>query len=229
MRPGYAGGASSFGSLLSAAGGTVPSDPNTFVAPPPGGNAGQYSRHYTYLLSSNYDFMCLPGANGWLPDRTLQIPRIIVFGTMDVSSSSVNSRIGYDLAGDYGPASLLDARSDSVQPGSTFAGIGFAGCAAGYPDGGQSSHDYSYGRAYGPGGIGFGAGGGRTPCNAYYSANSGGIQQTAIKLASMSSIAVTVGKGGAARKWTKSQSNYVEGSYNTWSGAGADGCVAVFW
>lgn len=114
-----------------------------------------------------------------------------------------------------------------------------------------------YDIAYNAGGIGYGAGGG-TGCVYYsytykYHGNStstgygttgsgkggkaGELRQATVILPSQATIAVTVGSGGAARPvWTYSHYStnssgvyiisYVQ--YNP-DGAGANGCVAIFW
>lgn len=226
VRPGYAGTASSFGSYVSAAGGTAPSQPSLAVAPPPGGNAGSYSKTATYGYGGVY--MALPGAPGWLPDWD-HIPAYayVYNGTMSVSSSSVSSSTNVTLNLPTGPADLSASTALSAAPPLCLSGRGYAGAAHGVPYA-NGTHT-TMNAAFCPGAIGYGAGGSRTPYGEGYSANSGGIQKAAIKLTSSAAISVTVGKGGAARKWTRSDTSYIEYGLCFWSGAGADGCVAVFW
>lgn len=90
------------------------------------------------------------------------------------------------------------------------------------------------------GGSGYGAGGGglkfedgAVSSNAYYMADkeakggSHGVYKTySLKLSNTNSIAITVGAGGASTKGTAVKSE----SHGYWiSGAGAPGCVAIYW
>lgn len=117
----------------------------------------------------------------------------------------------------------------SITPAGTAGNINGVGAAGGK----GYSYEWNEGSSAcgGGGGAGYGAGGGAggytsgkydTSSNwpTIYGGGSGKIVKTTINLTSTSSIAVTVGAGGAGT---------VVNSSNGWSGSGAPGCVCVFW
>ena len=207
--PGTAGGASSFGSYISAAGGGS------------GNSVGQSLGGYG---DAHYNAGG-GGAGGWYPG--VQMVNCPGFpGFLDgISPGELMMSPSNGGCGGFCRPAYLDARAlptcgtsggggGAVEPGS-LAGVGGGGGTGLVSDNTDTSINY----ASGGGGAGYGAGGGGGARRNYDYAGSGGnsgiVMQKMVKLPSMSAIPVTVGAGGAAN--------------GNGGGTGAPGCVAVFW
>lgn len=207
--PGTAGGASSFGSYITAAGGGS------------GNKVGQSLGGYgdnEYKAGGG-------GAGGWYPgEQMVNCPGFRGFlrgiSPAELMMSPSNGGCGgfcrpastdADIVPTYGTSG---GGGGAAEPGS-LAGVGGAGGTGLISDNATQSDNY----ASGGGGAGYGAGGGGGGRKRYYYAGSGGnsgiVTQKMVTLPSMSAIPVTVGAGGAGNAGG--------------GGAGAPGCVAVFW
>ena len=230
--PGTAGSASSFGNILTAAGGLAPSDnqvvsatPGSFLGAPgqPNISMGVYYDNNVMTSVSGQSVYAGGGADGWLPGickgRSGLPSTVFAFSPMltkVVTQYFPQDEFGHIVNFAFG-SSLLQAIPASNQKGGSgglFLESG-AGATGGF---------YVLAIA-GAGGIGYGAGGGGGCCRYYASdvfmkagagGNSGVIAQKDHVLTSTSPISVTVGDGG------KGGSGYA-------GGAGANGCVAIFW
>lgn len=215
---GNAGSASSFGSILTAAGGAGGAA-SYWLAPIP-----QYTN-----AAGQACFIAVgqSGQDGWLPGMPSSGTRAnslaALFWTMGavIQSNSATTAIealsGFQVAYSYG--------STECSTGITTSQLG-GGNGAVYAYGYYSSNNHYTAACGGRGGHGYGAGGGgnaylnaRYRASANYIHGAGGgsagvIADTDYVLTSTSSVAVTVGAGGAA---------------TTNGGAGMSGCVAVFW
>lgn len=238
------GSASSFGSVLTAPGGSGGS-----TTPGSSGSPGCWG---TPAVSSNkrvQAYLTVPtgtssvtvfytiggcGANGWLPDgryiqqassqdllATLLVP---YQGYYMQSTPAITSTAGlifpYSLGtSDYAANVVGQSSAQTAQRGG-YGGIG--------QDGTSDSSNCI--RAGGPGGIGYGAGGGGA-CTSLYGyayqcgapgGNAGVISSIDHILSSSDpvSFAVTVGEGGAG---AATSNMYYSG------GGGARGCVAIWW
>lgn len=207
--PGTAGGASSFGSYITSAGGGS------------GNKVGQSLGGYgndAYHAGGG-------GAGGWYPgEQMVNCPGFPGFldGTSpgDLVMSNSNGGCGGFCRPAVTDASIVQTfgtgrgGGGATSPGS-LGGVGGAGGTGLVTNNSQSSNNY----ASGGGGAGYGAGGGGGGYRRYTYAGSGGnsgiVTHKIVVLTSTSAIPVTVGAGGAG---------------NTYSGgAGAPGCVAIFW
>ena len=229
--PGKAGGASSFGNILTAAGGLSPTDSN-FVSPTTGscrGASGVYGS-YGGLQSANITFFGGNGADGWVPG---------VWKGRHGNHSNMEVSYKYTGTGTKSSISQFCFSEGKVVNFVYFEGLvsaipsspQLAGSGGIYVDIRQTTADSSsytiVAGAGGAGGIGYGAGGGggcafydeslsTRYINLGAGGNSGVIAQKDYVLTSTNAIAVTVGTGGAGG------SGYA-------GGAGANGCVAIFW
>lgn len=230
--PGTNGGASSFGSVLTAAGGLAPSN-SAPVTPQTGsfrgaqGIAGRIGILYgaNIDISSNVSVFGGCGADGWIPGVCMGrsgFSSMIFAHSQYIGSSSVGV-----LSQDK-----LGHTSNFLFTGSGYSGPLMSATPSGTQQAGSGGIYVDYGSGEtkilaisGAGGIGYGAGGGGGCCS-YYAAgayvnagaggNSGVIAQKDYVLTSTASVSVTVGLGGAGG------SGYA-------GGAGANGCVAIFW
>lgn len=199
---GSAGRASSFGSILTAPGGTACTDGNTSGALSEGMLPGT-NKAITYELSGR-DRETFgvggQGGPGWMPGEAREYFEL--FCQLIYNSSGAITR-GVTLWQKAAPS--LKQRAASVVPF------------------GASSYDQAYDDGYyyyyqGVGGRGYGAGGGGVAGG--IGGNSGALRHASYKLPNTNNIAVTVGNGGTGGYWRRTE-NY--------AGGGARGCVAVFW
>lgn len=198
---GSAGSASSFGSILTAPGGTACTDGYTSGALSegmlPGTNTG-----LTYDPGNNDRRYGVGGQGGpgWMPGEAREYFELLCQLTHNTSGDIVCSAILWQKS-----APSLKQRAASVVP--------FG--ASSYDQASYSGNAYYY---QGVGGRGYGAGGGGILD--YIGGNSGALRHASYKLPNTDNIAVTVGNGGTGGYWQDTR-NY--------AGGGARGCVAVFW
>lgn len=228
---GKAGGATSFGNLLTVAGGAA---------------AGSFG---------------YGGEGGWHPALPVTLcgapPNIVPMGTvmysnaggcgcsqtlLSGSSSSIGTRTVYaPFAPLYGGAGHSSSYTTIGRYGGTLTGTS----QNGYFNGGKgcngktyaSESDNSLSLDLGGGGSGYGAGGGGGHA---YSSQSGYGEASGknggahgafnwldyvLTASSPANFAITIGAGGAAGKVTGERADYVYYNY----GAGASGCVAIYW
>ena len=238
------GSASSFGSVITAPGGS-----GGRATPGSSGSPGCWGTPATASNMQVEAYLTVPigtssvtvfytiggcGANGWLPDgryiqqassqdllATLLVP-YQSYGMM--STSAIMSTAGLIF-----PYSLSTSNYYIRVAGQSSAQTAQRG---GYGSIGQSGTTGGFNciRAGGPGGVGYGAGGGGS-CSSYYGyrsqcgapgGNAGVISSIDHILSSSDpvSFAVTVGKGGNG---AHTNDTYCNG------GGGAQGCVAVWW
>ena len=219
---GSAGSASSFGNILSAAGGLAGITnskklPTAQIGSCQGSGAGQ---SVLPKGSSSYDaYYGGCGGHGWLPGVSMPTVAGCVLSQVPVNIAAVSSSAlsMYPMqSATPGYFSCFGNYSAMTYSGST---TGQYSAQTGYFGGyGSISASSSYGIA-GAGGVGYGAGGGGAAHSSGGSGGNGGvITDIDYILTSADSIAVTVGSGGAGY-----------GS-STFSGSGgARGCVAVWW
>ena len=221
---GSAGSASSFGSVLSAAGGLAgitnsTALPTAQIGSCQGSGAGQGALPKG---SSSYDaYYGGCGGHGWLPGVSMPTVAGCALSQVPVNITAVSS------------SALSMYPMQSATPGyfSCFGNysavtysssmIGQYSAQTGY-FGGYGSIAGDSGNCYyiaGAGGVGYGAGGGGAAhTNSGSGGNGGVIADIDYILTSADSIAVTVGSGGAGH-----------GSNTFSGGGGARGCVAVWW
>lgn len=207
---GNPGGASSFGSYVTAPGANAPTGAGAQVETVIGGRAGL--NIYDQTLTVNWYTL---GAPGWMPDIGW-----VPWPTWQWSSEGKLLR----LAGFTGPQVKLPNFSSTLA--SAYATMpAFAKKTRACAGSGCSN-----GAGYHVGGYGYGGGGGSSGSTSSYNSsamagNSGGVVNGIVTLTSASNITVTVGLGGAPAigpTGTSSATRY-------YSGEGADGCVCVFW
>lgn len=219
---GTAGSASSFGSILTAPGGTACTGKDTPGALSEGmlpglpfylrtgySEYGQGSKtHKTYYgLGSQ-------GGPGWIPGEPRRYYELLLSQVM--SSSNGNITANNPRAYWQGAPLVPRQQAATVIPlGAT--GPNWNGMTWG-------SNNYRY--FDGPGGRGYGAGGG--VAEGWAGGNSGALRHASYKLPNTNSIAVTVGNGGTGGTSTSTDSNGTA-TYPACAGGGARGCVAVFW
>lgn len=213
-----AGGASSFGSLLTAPGGLA-------------AGAGDYGGDGGWCFGSPYSFS--------------RSGNITEAGSYPLSCGlSYQNVVPYfGGVGEYGTftssASYTANTSSATGTAGSFQGIG-AGGATATTNGNLSASTTAIVNA-GGGGAGYGAGGG----GGYACSNYRGTTHSALKLGGgagqlkqnsfvvgkdlTSSIAVTVGAGGAANVYKVTNSSNSAYYAQITPGAGAAGCVAIFW
>ena len=220
---GSAGSASSFGNILSAAGGFAGITnskklPTAQVGSCQGSGAGQGVLPKGSSSYEAYYGGC--GGHGWLPGVSMPTVAGCALSQVPVNIATVSSSAlsmypmqsatpGYfSCFGNYSAMTY----SGSVT-GQYSAQTGYFG---GY---GSISGDGGYYCIAGAGGVGYGAGGGGAANPSSGSGGNGGvITDIDYILTSASSIAVTVGSGGAGYG-----NNVCSG------GGGARGCVAIWW
>ena len=226
---GSAGSASSFGSVLSAAGGLAgitnsTALPTAQIGSCQGSGAGQGALPKG---SSSYDaYYGGCGGHGWLPGVSMPTVAGCALSQVPVNITAVSSSAlsmypmqsatpGYfSCFGNYSAMTY-----NGTATGQYSAQTGYFG---GY---GSIDGDNQYSNYYciaGAGGVGYGAGGGGAVYPSSGSGGSGGnggvITDIDYILTSANSIAVTVGSGGAGN------------GNNVYSGGGgARGCVAIWW
>lgn len=220
---GSAGSASSFGNVLSAAGGFAGiansrTLPTAQIGSCQGSGAGQSTLPKG---SSSYDaFYGGCGGHGWLPGVSMptvagcalsQVP----FNIAAVSSSALSMYPMQSASSGY--FSCFGNYSAMTHDGSSMTGQYSA--QTGYFGGYGSVHGGGFYCIAGAGGVGYGAGGGGAADASSGSGGNGGvITDIDYILTSADSIAVTVGSGGAG---------YGNSFYS--GGGGARGCVAIWW
>lgn len=207
--PGAAGGASSFGPYVTAA----------------GGGSGNKVGQSLGGVGDDVHHAGGGGAGGWYPgEQMVNCPGfrgfLIGISPAELMMSPSNGGCGGFCRPAYTDADIVPTYGTSgggggaASPGS-LAGVGGAGGTGLVSNNATQRDNY----ASGGGGAGYGAGGGggghRNFVHAGSGGNSGIVTQKMVTLPSMSTIPVTVGAGG------------VGGEVN--GGAGAPGCVAVFW
>ena len=222
---GSAGGASSFGSVLSAAGGLAgiansTALPTAQIGSCQGSGAGQ---GVLPKGSSSYDtYYGGCGGHGWLPGVSMPTVAGCALSQVPVNIAAVSSSAlsmypmqsatpGYFSC--FGNYSAMSYNSNIIGQYSAQTGYfgGYGSIAVG------SSTDYYC--IAGAGGVGYGAGGGGAAhANSGSGGNGGVIADIDYILTSADSIAVTVGSGGAG---------YGNSTFS--GGGGARGCVAVWW
>lgn len=199
---GSAGSASSFGSILTAPGGTACTGANACGALSEGMLPGT-DNAVTYTLPNDNDRTYGVGGQGgpgWMPGEAREYFEL--FCQLIYSSSGAIT---------YGAILWQKAAPSFMQQAASVIPFG----ASSYDQVSYSRTDYYY---QGVGGRGYGAGGGGV--RGSIGGNSGALRHASYKLPSTAAIAVTVGNGGAGGYY-QSTGNY--------AGGGARGCVAVFW
>ena len=199
---GSAGSASSFGSILTAPGGTACTAYNKSGALSEGmlpGTAGAV----TYSLPDNNKYVYGVGGQGgpgWMPGEAREYFELFCQLFYDTYGNVINAVVMWQKA-----VPSFMQRSASVIP---FGASSAAQISSG-------SYLYYY---QGVGGRGYGAGGGGAVNG--LGGNSGALRHASYKLPSTAAIAVTVGNGGTG--------GYLS-AVDYYAGGGARGCVAVFW
>lgn len=199
---GSAGSASSFGSILTAPGGTACVDANLSGALSEGMLPGTNTT-VTYVLSNdnNTEYgVGGQGGPGWMPGEAREYFEL--FCQLIYSSSGIIT---------YGAILWQKAAPSFMQQAASVVPFG----ASSFKNVSYGKNDYYY---QGVGGRGYGAGGGGV--RGGMGGNSGALRHASYKLPSTAAIAVTVGNGGTG--------GYYQSSRN-YAGGGARGCVAVFW
>lgn len=238
---GSAGSASSFGNILTAAGGSAgsTSDPPSINTIAGRNNPVRGYQHYAkyYVPTNNSSAQNIiqimvgsQGADGWLPGRPFKTnpsyPHRFFLNDLPYTTyfQTSNSNI-------QGATSLTDehiwnvggytGNSTQLAPLNAAQMVPMAGYGGSYTNNNSNSGQM---RVYlgGAGGIGYGAGGGGS--HNYFSSYALNGGYSGVKadidyvLQSMDAVAVTVGNGGAGYR-----------SGNDGGGGGSRGCVAVFW
>lgn len=227
---GAAGGATSFGNLLSVAGGTAagsfgyggeggwhPALPVTLCGAPPS-NVPMGTVMYS-------------NAGGCGCSKTLLSGSSTELGTITIFDS---------FAPLYGGAGYFNETTTTTRS------YGFTGASQnGYFNGGMGCNGRTYSSDSGDslslylggGGSGYGAGGGGGYADSQHAdygtapSKNGGAHGAfnwldyVLTASSPTSFAITIGAGGAAGKVTGDRADYVYYNY----GAGASGCVAIYW
>lgn len=226
--PGNPGGASSFGSILTAEGGLAPSDKNAVTptagsfrgAPGVTGHVGVYYDPNNGMKVIDLSSYGGGGADGWLPGVFKGRPGLS--STQFAYSSHLEKPMtgsskwewGGPMQDVYGHTAIFgyaDALISVLPAGNQVAGSG-----------GIYVDEYYSMAIGGVGGLGYGAGGGGGADaytgvhNAGAGGNSGVIAQKDYMLTSLEPVPITVGIGG------KGGTGYAGGD-------GANGCVAIFW
>lgn len=199
---GNAGSASSFGSILTAPGGTACTDAYTSGALSEGMLPGT-TEGITYSFSEDPDTTYGVGGQGgpgWMPGEAREYFELFC---QLIYNSSGNLIRGEALWQKAAPSFTQQAASTIPFGASSYNRVSY------------NRKDYYY---QGVGGRGYGAGGGGVQSG--MGGNSGALRHASYKLPSTAAIAVTVGTGGAGGYY-QNTSNY--------AGGGARGCVAVFW
>lgn len=199
---GTAGSASSFGSILTAPGGTACVDANTNGALSEGMLPGT-NTHIIYTTLTESDAIYGVGGQGgpgWMPGEAREYFELFC-------------QLGYDTGGNIvgGEVMWQKAPSSFMQQAASVIPFG----ASSYKNTRYNRLHYYY---QGVGGRGYGAGGGGVVDG--IGGNSGALRHASYKLPSTAAIAVTVGNGGTG--------GYLQSTVN-YAGGGARGCVAVFW
>lgn len=199
---GSAGSASSFGSILTAPGGTACTAADTSGALSEGMLPGT-GNNVTFSYPDNnktINGVGGQGGPGWMPGEAREYFELFC---QFIYNSSGGITYGAILWQKAVPSFMQQAASVVPFGASSYNRTSF--------------NNYRY-YFQGVGGRGYGAGGG----GVVYSigGNSGALRYASYKLPSMAAIAVTVGNGGAG--------GYYQNT-NNYAGGGARGCVAVFW
>ena len=220
---GSAGSASSFGNVLSAAGGLAgitnsKTLPTAQIGSCQGSGAGQSTLPKGSLSCDAYYGGC--GGHGWLPGVSMPTVAGCALSQVPVNIAAVSSSAlsMYPMqSASPGYFSCFGNYSAMTHNGSV---TGQYSAQTGYFGGyGSISGDGNYYCIAGAGGVGYGAGGGGAAHSDSGSGGNGGvITDIDYILTSANSIAVTVGSGGAGNG-----NNIFSG------GGGARGCVAIWW
>lgn len=227
---GKAGGATSFGSLLTVAGGKAagsfgyggeggwhPALPVTLCGAPPN-IVPMGTVMYSNAGGCGCSQTLLSGSSSSIGTTTRYAPFAPLYGGAGCSSSTTTGRYGGTLTG-------------TSQDGYFNGGKGCNGKTR------ASESDNYLSLDLGGGGSGYGAGGGggraysNQPDYGEASGKNGGAHGAfnwldyVLTASSPASFAITIGAGGAAGKVTGSSADWVYYNY----GAGASGCVAIYW
>lgn len=233
---GNAGSASSFGSILSAAGGNAGitasmSLPAAQIGSCQGSGSGTGNLPHGNTYWQTYYGGC--GGHGWLPGISMPTTAGCVLSQVSViigssGSSGLNmfpiqtSNAYFNCFGNF--SSITSASNTNI--------VAQNAAQTGQFGGYGSIYIYNYSSYYciaGAGGVGYGAGGGGAVYlnNGKMTGGSGGnggvIADIDYVLTSVSSIPVTVGAGGAGGASPSSDNRGFSG------GGGARGCVAIWW
>lgn len=233
MTVGANGSASSFGSIITAAGGSGgASTPGISGSPGASGNVPSFKNNwgpYVTLTSSSGAYIAIggPGAHGWNPGYDIKA------SFNSIASEITNGAISDNMKNIYVRDGLIYSMVYSNTSDTASFRVRGAYTAQTNPRGGYGSI-YVYTSngsnparaAAGPGGIGYGAGGGGAVYGYYPgywcitgSGGNAGVQSHMdYKLTSLNTISVTVGAGGKGG-----------GTTNVEGGGGASGCVALWW
>lgn len=244
---GSAGGASSFGSYVTASGGlggtvtkntdgssyaTYEAMPNSQVEYSNRGGRGasmSYIGTYGSSYASRIVFSGGAGGDGWLPGvftgTSYLTTAELLYNLYNPLSSDNSRNIDYPSNFSYRPIKYVHVNNSYVI-GEYAAQTGLRGGYGGFGSLNNTSGNY-FGFPGAPG-VGYGAGGGGAVNDLYCAAggNGGQIIHKDIALTSTSGISVTIGNGGVGGY--DSYLNQHNCLYNC-GGGGARGCVAVYW
>lgn len=204
---GTAGSASSFGSILTAPGGTACTKATTPGALSEGMLPGNSYVVTTDVLNGDLYGISGQGGPGWMPGEPRRYYELFL---LQVTPDD-NLRAYWQGA----------ANTPKQQAATTIPLGATSPDWTDYNKGSSQSFFYD-----GPGGRGYGAGGGAS--NDGIGGNSGALRFASYVLPNTNGIAVTVGNGGAGGEST-SQISGTRKEQVASAGGGARGCVAVFW
>lgn len=234
------GSSSSFGSIVTARGGAGGSTTYSTATYGSKGSCYSYGSTSSGLALPNGNGFTISnyvvggcGGHGWYPGKVngghaYPINPMILLGLIlppynysSLSNSNYSVGAAYQDFIEYGYRIFplaFQARPEPEYQAQTIPRGGCGGCAG-------EINAYHWG---GAGGFGYGAGGGGNFCGISekaYGGNGGEIIELTYQLPSTSSIAVTVGNGGAGEQ------QFASGTIQTQycGGGGARGCVAVYW
>lgn len=227
VRPGGAGTATSFGSLLSCHGGSAgaASAPTDMFA---GGRSDTFRQYYisaNNAVSRGLYYCGGVGATGFYPGMC--VPRSA--STIQLLKGDQQGLAPFELFVSDDPSTSYPQQAVRVA-GRPYAGYAGDNDFSGSPD------NYLFTETRGaPGGFGFGAGGGswcgitNSGFRNTWGGSAGEFKQLVHKLLNLSSIPVTVGAGGDGYYGQNNATSPTEYDPTHAGGAGADGCVVVFW
>lgn len=228
---GNAGGATSFGSLLTVAGGAAagsfgyggeggwhPALPVTLCSAPPN-NVPMGTVMYSNAGGCGCSQTLLSGSSTELDTRTVYAPFAPLYGGAGYSGAfTLSGRYGGGLTGASQNGYFNGGKGCNgetyASESSSYVYLDLGGGGSGYGAGGGGGHAYSsqssYGEASGKNGGAHGA---------------FNWLDYVLTASSPASFAITIGAGGAAGKVSGKAANNVYYNY----GAGASGCVAIYW
>lgn len=229
IQPGEAGTATSFGSLLSCHGGSAgrTSAPTDVYA---GGRSNIFLQYYISadnVVNRGLYYCGGVGATGFYPG--LCMPRSA--STIQLLKGDQQGLAPFELAANGSASTSYPPQAVRV------AGRPYAGYAGSSNYNSNNGNNYLFVETRGaPGGFGFGAGGGSycggTSGNGFqdtWGGSAGEFKQLVHKLLNLSSIPVTVGAGGHGAYGIDGNTGTAQYTPSYAGGAGADGCVVVFW